>query len=342
LSRVKESGVEHMIHPATPGDLWTLRRKPRSTVMLYSEPLLARPHRWLLVALRSILRAHPRDSLTFVARERNLRAVAQSLGRPGRAEHDLVLLSAYGGGPGTPTDPDIWFKLLEALCFYAGRASVERVFAALSQRHDELREIFRQLGFVGYSHQTVMRLQGPDWDQGTTLAPMRPQRRSDIWAIHKLYGRVTPRPVQQTEHRDSRTWTLPRARLWGAPAVRAWVLGPQDEISAYVHLTSGPIAHVLTLLLQPDRREITTDVLRFGLGQISDDLPVYLLIRDYQRELLLPAEDLGFQPIGEQLLLCKQTAVTVRRPVIAPALEPLLDPRLPATTISSFDEDARH
>ena len=51
------------------------------------------------------------------------------------------------------------------------------------------------------------------------------------------------------------------------------------------HLTSGPAAHVLLLLVQPEARAITTDILRFGLGQISDTLPVYLLLREYQREL---------------------------------------------------------
>jgi hypothetical protein len=99
---------------------------------------------------------------------------------------------------------------------------------------------------------------------------------------------------------------------------------------------------VLTLLLHPDVRDIVTDVLRFGLGQISDTLPVYLLLREYQSELLMPASDLGFQPIGEQALLCKQTTVAVRRPSLLPALEPAAEPRAPIPTISSISEDARN
>ena len=114
------------------------------------------------------------------------------------AEQDLVMLAAYGDGRGNPTDPDIWFRILEALCISAGHYRVQRIYAALSQRHAELREVFRQLGFGSYTHQTVMRLEGPDWDQGITLAPMRPQARRDAWAIHKLYGAITPHPVQQS------------------------------------------------------------------------------------------------------------------------------------------------
>jgi hypothetical protein len=330
-----------MIHPATLGDLWALRRKTRSTVMLYNEALLVRPHRWSWFALRDVLNGNGREGLTLVYRERGMRSVLQSLGRNGRPEQDIVMLAASGGGRGHPTDPDVWFRLIETLCANAGRFHVERIYAALSQRHEELRELFRQLGFAGYTQQTVMRLQGPDWDQGTTLAPMRPQSRGDIWAIHKLYGATTPRPVQQMEARDSRSWMLPMSQSWRGTRVRGWVLGPRDDLTAYLHLTSGSLAHVLTLLLSPEHRDIITDLLRFGLGQIPDDLPVYLLLRDYQRELLLPAEDLGFQPIGEQMLLCKQTTVAVRRLSLVPALEPRLESRGPIPTISSFGEDAR-
>ena len=106
-------------------------------------------------------------------------------------------------------------------------------------------------------------------------------------------------------------------------------------------LTSGPAAHVMTLLIHPEARDIVTDVLRFGLGQISDTLPIYLLLREYQSELLTPASDLGFQPIGEQVLMVKQTTVAVRRPSLIPVLDAVPEPRTSIPTISSLSEDAR-
>ncbi len=326
-----------MIRPATLADLWTLRRKPRGLVMLYNEALLARPHRPFLFGLRWALEGNGRDGTTLVYHGRGMQALVQSQGRYGRPEHDIVMMSTYGGGPGYPTDPDAWFRLLEALCVHAGQHRVQRIYAALSHHHEELREIFRQLGFVNYTNQTVLRLEGPDWDQGVTLAHMRPQARwwRDVWAIHKLYGVTTPHLVQQIEGRASRDWTLPLAPGWSKTRRRAWVLGTDTDLTAYLHLRSGLSAHILTLLMHPDSRDITTDILRFGLAQVSDDLPVYLLLRDYQRELLLPAGDLGFQPVGEQALLCKQTTVAVRRSILAPALERASDPRAPIPTISS-------
>ena len=329
-----------MIRPVTPGDLWTLRRKPRSQVWLYNEAMLAHPHRQFWFALRSLLEGSGRDGATFIFSERGMRAAVQSVGRNGRPEQDIVMLSAYGGR-GNPTDPDVWFRLIEHLCVHAGHHRVQRLYAALSQRHEELREIFRQLGFASYAQQLVLRLEGPDWDQGITLAPMRPQARRNDWAVHRLYGMVTPYTVQQAEARVARDWQLPLTTNWRRPKRRGWVLGADDNLSTALRLTSGPAAHVLTVLIHPDARDSITDVLRFGLAQLSDTLPVYLLLREYQGELLAPASDLGFQPIGEQALLFKQTTVQVRKPSLIPGIETIAEPRGPIVTISSLGEEAR-
>jgi hypothetical protein len=331
-----------MVRSVTPGDLWGLRRKPRVAVMLYNEAMLVQQHRSFWFAARCAAEGSSPARSTFLTSEGGTTAMVQATGRGRRPELDISMLAAYSGGRGTPTDPDLWFRLLETLCQHAGRRSVQRLYAALSQRHDELREMFRQLGFGCYANQTVTRLEGPDWDQGTEVAPMRPQTRRDVWAIHKLYGVTTPRPVQHAEARASRDWNLPLAMRWHRTRRRGWVMGSDDNLSAYLALTTGPQAHILSVLVSHEAREITTPVLRFGLGQISDTLPVYLLLRDYQSELLLPAGDLGFQPIGEQALLWKQTTVAARRPLLAPALEPIPEPRAPIPTISLLDEDARH
>jgi hypothetical protein len=329
-----------MIQPITLGNLWALRHKPRSLVMLYTEPLLVRPHHVLWFAMRSLVEAGGRESLTLGYRDRGLRAIVQAVGRSGRPELDVVALASYGAlFRGMPTDPDVWFRLLEQVCVSAGHAGVQRVYAALSQRHEELRELFRQLGFGCYSQQTVLRLEGPDWDQGTTIAPLRPQLRRDVWAIQKLYGVVTPHPVQHAEVRSALDWQLPLAQSLRHPARRSWVLGASDHLTAYLQLQSGPSGHLFTMLVHPELRDQTTDILRFGLGQINGTLPIYLLLRSYQQELLLPASDLGFQPIGEQALLVKHTTVPARRFSLVPALEPGAEPRAPIPTITPLSED---
>lgn len=331
-----------MIRSVAPVDLWMLRRKPRSQVMLYNTALFVQPHRPLWFALLCVLQGTGRERATMVFRERGRGAVVQAHGRNGRPEQDIIYLSTYGTRSRTwPSDRDIWFRLIEQLCVSAGHNHVQRLYASISNQQIELREIFRQLGFQAYAHQTLLHLSGPDWDQGTTIAPMRVQSRHDRWAIHKLYGATTPHIVQQAEARNPRDWMLPLTRHWKTPRRRGWVYGPEDNLMAYIHAISGTSANVLMLLIHPNARELVKDVLRFGLSQLIDTRPVYLLLREYQQELLAPAQDLGFQPIGEQTMLVKSTVVPVRRSVFVPALEAGLDPRIPIPSISSPREDPR-
>ncbi len=329
-----------MIRSVTPGDLWALRRKPRSHMVLYNSSLLVEPHRPLGFALVCLVQGTGRERSMSVFHERNLTAVVQAQGRMGRPEQDIIYLSTYGPPDQTvPSDRDIWFRLLEQLCISAGHHHVQRLYVSISSQQVELHEIFRQLGFQSYTHQTILQLSGPDWSQGTTIAPMRFQSRHDRWAIHKLYGSVTPRFVQLAEARNPRDWMLPLTHHWKRGQRHAWVLGPEDNLSAYIHVISGPAGHVLTLLMHPDAREHSTDVVRFGLTQLPDTRPIYLMLREYQAELLAPVQDLGFQPIGEQTLLVKSLIIPVRRSMLLPALEPGLEPRVPIPSISSPTED---
>lgn len=324
-----------MILTVAPSDLWSLRRKPRHQLLLHTEQLIAYGHRPLWFALQCLLQGTGRDRSVALYRDRGVSAMVQAQGRPGRPEQDVIYLSAYGARtPGLPTDQDIWFRLLERLCINAGQSQVQRLYTSIPSQHNEVREIFRQLGFQAYAHRTILLLSGPDWDQGTTIASMRGQSRRDHWAIHKLYGAVTPHLVQHVEAHNSRSWALPLTNRHGLQR-RAWVLGPDDDLTAYLNVLSGPSANVMTLLIHPEARDDITDVLRFGLGQLHDTRPVYLLIREYHQELLAPAQDLGFQPIGEQTLLMKSTVVAVRRSLLIPALEGGLEPKVTAPRITT-------
>lgn len=331
-----------MIRSVAPSDLWSLRRKPRNQVVLYTEGLLAQAHRPVWFALRCLLQGNGREMSTISYRDRSGGGVAQAQGRSGRPEQDVVYLATHGSRAARlPSDYELWYRLLERLAVNAGNHHVQRLYAAVPSQYNEVREIFRQIGFQAFAHTTILHLSGPDWDQGTTLAPMRAQSRRDHWAIHKLYGATTPHLVQHAEVRNARHWALPLTQSWVAPRRGAWVLGPDDDLAAYLRLCSGPSGHVFSLLIRPDAREAAVDVLRFGLAHLSDTRPVYLMLREYQSELLPPAQDLGFQPIGEQALLVKNTVVPVRRLLLVPSLEPGLEAQVPAPRISTPREDSQ-
>lgn len=325
-----------MIRSVAPGDLWSLRRKPRSQVVLYNETILAQAHRPIWFTIRCLLQGIGRDRAMSVYTDRGRGAIAQAQGRYGRPEQDILYLGSFGSKyPGLPSDRDIWFRLIERLCVNAGQHHVQRLFAALSGHQVEVREIFRQLGFQAYAQTRVLQLSGPDWDQGTSLAPMRHQARRDHWAIHKLYGATTPHLVQHAEARNARTWAMPLTQRWQGMRRQGWVLGPDDNLTAYLHTVSGVAGHVFSIMVRPDSRDVAVDVLRFGLAQIADAHPVYLVLREYNQDLLAHAQLLGFEPIGEQTLLLKNTVVPVRRSILMPAFEPGLEPQVTAPRISS-------
>ena len=329
-----------MIRSVAPGDLWKLRRKTSHQIMLYTEGLLVQTHRPAWFALRCLLRGNGREMTTAIYHDWDGRAVIQSQGRPGRPEQDVVYLAADGTpGAHVPRDYELWYQLLHYICHRAGASYVQRLYAAVPSEHNELREIFRQTGFHTFTHTTILHLSGPDWDQRTTLAPMRSQLRHDHWAIQKLYGAITPHQVQHAEVRNAHSWALPLADHWVSWRRAAWVLGPDDDLTGYLRLSSGPTGHLLSLLVRPDSREQVVDMLRFGLNQLHDSRPVYLLLYEYQSELIAPAEALGFQPIGEQAMLVKYTVVPVRRLLLTPSLDTGMKPRLPARRIAVPRED---
>ncbi len=316
----------------TPIDLFRLRRKARSLVVLDGDVALLRRHRVLLVAMRTILENHTRYSTTIV-RDGATSAILQARRRHSRPERELLALASYGPEQRYPSDHDMWFNLLEAHVVESARSRIQRLYATLDGNHTDLVEIFRQSGYAPFSREVLLRLDGPDWDQGIRLAAMAPQTRHDVWGVHQLYGQTTPRPVQLAEAKAARDWMLPLATPWERVKQRAWVQRHSDQVVASLHIHSGHEAHVMRLLVQPSARDEVPDMLRFGISQIADTLPIWLVLRDYQEDLLWSAQDLGFQPFSEQSLLVRHNVAFVRRPAFARVLEPNQDPGSPIPTI---------
>lgn len=330
-----------MIRSVTPGDLWSLRRKPRTQVVLHTASLLVQPHQPFRFACHSFLQGNGQTYAMIVFAERGFRALVQARKRHSRPEQDIIMLATYGlQKPYLPSDYDIWFRLLERLIITAGHCAIQRLYAAVWEQHSELREICRQLSFQAYARRVILQLSGPDWDQGTTIAPMRIQSRQDNWAIHKLYGSTTPHPVQYADVYTPRDWSLPLGQRWHTHRRRAWVMGPTSNLVAYLHLLSGPLAHVFTLLIHPDERDHVTDVLRFGLTQLHDTRQVYLIVHEYQHDILKPAQSLGFQPLGDQTLMVKSTIVPARRSLLLSTFEPGLERRVTIPSIFAHTEES--
>jgi hypothetical protein len=325
----------------TPPDLLTLRHKPRALALLNPDAMLLSAHRPLLYGLRALLSNHGRHSSSFI-RDGAVSAVLHAHAPVSRPERELVALGSYGPLMRYPSDHDLWFRLLEAHVIDSGNHQVQRLYATLSFESNDLSEIFRQSGYSCYARQAVFRLEGPDWNQGTRFAALQPQTRHDVWGVHQLYGSVTPKPVQHAEARTARDWALPIATPWDEYKLRAWVLRHEDRVVASIRIKSSRSAHVVTLLVHPDVRADVADMLRYGMSQIADSLPIWLILREYQEELQWPAQDLGFQPFREHHLLVRHTVAFTRRPVLARVLDPARDQGTPIPSIIPASEQARH
>lgn len=319
-----------MIRPVSPRDFWSLRRKPYSRLYLYNEVMLARGHNPALYAVRCWLDVRGGSGVTLVYRDGGLRGFVQAWRRPGRPEIDLLYLAAlpYGRKNPPPTDPDVWYRLLEQLIAYAGSKGIQRIYAPLASGAPTF-ELLRQLGFQPYTQRQVWVLRNPTVEEGSAMVALRAQARRDAFAIQQLYEAVAPRVVQQAEMRSSSSWHLPIPRVsWDRVRRKGWVLGREagEGLDITIQAWIGPSNTVLYPLIRPDGRQKAEAALRYSLSQLPENRPVYALVSGYQSELQAPLEGLGFEHIGDQVLMVKNTVVALRSPRLSPVVEGGPDP----------------
>jgi hypothetical protein len=77
---------------------------------------------------------------------------------------------------------------------------------------------------------------------------------------------------------------------------------------------------VVRLMIADHVRSDTAALVRYVLGQLHEQRPIFLVLRSYQSELRGPLEELGFVERGEQTLFVKHLAIIQRQPSFLPAL----------------------
>lgn len=294
--------------------------------------MLAGSYRPFVVSLRSMLGPLGDDLVTLVLRDGGMRGFVQARKRSHAPEIDISYLAGFLGRGNRMPNGDVWFSLIENLLERAGQARIERVFASVGHRFDDMAEILKQLGFQPYAQQHIWMLPEPAIEAGSALVALRRQYRRDAWPIHQLYTRITPRHVQQAELRRAESWQLPRPNrrlLWRE---RGWVLGSDQTLQVHTHAITGPRAHVLQPMIEPTERQHATAMLRYAVSQLNEPRTVFAVARGYQSELGHAFEELGFKLRGEQTLFVKHLVVPERQTARIPALlrsEPNLEPAAP-------------
>jgi hypothetical protein len=137
----------------------------------------------------------------------------------------------------------------------------------------------------------------------------------DDWDISVLYSSIVPGMIQSVEP--------------GPPldTGQNWVLRENQELTAYVHVRTGPIANWMRLFIHPDARTKPKNIIAAALRaqQPTAEHPVYCCVRRYQSWLLSALEKAGFRPWGSQAVMVKHVVQHVETP--APALKNVMEPK---------------
>jgi hypothetical protein len=244
---------------------------------------------------------------------------------------------------------DIRFRLIQHLLRDGSRRGASRFHVACADADGNV-ELFMQAGFVRFGDETLhfrppgSQLPGPWSEKRMAAHRLRPLSPLDSLALMRLYGAVTPTPVQRLEalrlsdwERHGHSLRLPRSSL--APILRfadveTYVQVAPDggkdgtELSALVQLgvAKEDQPHYLKIMARPEVD--TAALVEFGLaaigaqtarGDVRRDPGVLVPVRTYEAPLDRRLEEAGFEPIATVALLLKETLVRVAEPTLVPA-----------------------
>ncbi len=289
---------------------------------------LTRPRSPLAIAVLGPIPWRTTGVVTYVLQMRQhgrrVTGFAQMLKRPGRPESDMLALApALGGGKAAE---DIWLRLLTRCAAEAGEHGVQRLFASVPEGGSEA-EVLRQVGFVAYTQETVYRLVGEARMPGPPVDEIRPQHEGDGWAMQRLYHTATPPVVQVAEGAlESENSGFPPL-WWESPLLHSqgYVLSRSGDVIGAAHIQSGPAGHWLRIWSAIDQQTVVSSLLNHCLAVLEPydrKKPLYCAVRDYQSDMRLPLEDVGFQPYTYRSRLVKHLTVRVKDavPQTIPAL----------------------
>lgn len=223
---------------------------------------------------------------------------------------------------------DVWMVLLEYAIARAGESGAKRLFAECHEG-THAQASLRRAGFDAFTKRYVER-GSHDAGLRELLVGVRPQEPSDVWSIHHLYHRLTPRPVQFAEARTSATWELPRlGRLERLPvghrARFAFVVEGVSGIEGYCRMLRTDEGWLLTLMVDPESGPQPGMFVRTcaRLVGLSAGDAMYCLVPGYAQEMGSALERDGFTSVDERISMVRHTtapaAVHTRAASLAPA-----------------------
>ena len=321
-----------MIRPFQIGDIFLIQRLGRQATKLNIVHSLLHRQSAFWASLTTINPWNDAKVTTYILRQQGHGLVGdgflQVQKRPGRPEMDIARLA-----PGLETalgHPAIWEKLLSQHAQEAGQQHIERIYADVPDQPLPVSTL-GHIGFRPYLRQTIWRLNAPGVDDYSHLisAEIRPQIKSDEWALKQLYRRIAPEPVQLAEGMlTDNALKPPILDWWYGGACTSHVLLDRGEILGSIQIAQGERGYWLQLWadFKDPNASVIHQLLRFGLTAIkrrSVRRPVYTTVCEYHGALGTILMDYHFAPVTDRAKMVKHVAQWQRVPVAAamPAME---------------------
>ena len=217
------------------------------------------------------------------------------------------------------SDPDeVAPALVEHLCNQALERGTLRLFVRLPDR-DPLLPAFRLQGFRQYATEQVVYADQPRQRSDQYPDGRRTARRGDDRRLHQLYRKVTPHGVSQLEAPTYREWrALHTGELAGGYVV------DRIELVGWVRMQRGGGARPDTLqfMVLPES-PLPSELADFGISLLgASDAPAWSSLRHYDSHMIDALRGRGFSVLLTQLLLVRELAVRVPKPVREKGLVP--------------------
>jgi predicted N-acetyltransferase YhbS len=303
-------------------DLSRIEELHRSAEIKLSEAAPPAARLWsLLSSTLSALLPLAQETLMFVAEEQGkvvgfIQASGQPQGLDLRRARVLQVLNLQVADD---SDPDeVGAALVQHLCNQAVERGALRLFVRLPDR-DPLLPAFRLQGFRQYATEQVLYSERPNQRSDEYPLGLRPSKRGDDRRLYQLYRKVTPQGVSQVEAPTYREW-----RPLHAGEAAGSHLVDRIEVVGWVRMQRGGGArpHTLQLMALPES-PLPAELADFGISLLKDsEGPAWSSLRHYDSHMIDALRGRGFSVLLTQLLLVRELAVRVQKPVREKGLVP--------------------
>ena len=202
------------------------------------------------------------------------------------------------------------------LCNQALERGALRLFVRVPDR-DPLLPAFRLQGFRQYATEQVVYSERPRQRSTDYPAGIRPYRRGDDRTLYGLYRKVTPQGVSQLEAPTYREWkAMHSAELTGGELV------DRVEVVAWVRAQRGSGARPNTLqFMSLPENPLPAELSDYGISLLGAG-PAWSSLRHYDSHMIDALRGRGFSVLLTQLLLVRELALKVPKPVREKGLVP--------------------